>query len=238
MAPRGNKKTRGVARHPGHAMNWLWARPAATAIVGVNSNDFVPPPLAMDLSLIPESVAKGQRMNVVVTGGAGFIGSNLVDRLVEAGHKVTIIDNLSGGRRAFIEHHVRRREADFIKLDIRRHDQLVKALPKNTECVFHLAANADIARGVHDPTLDFEQTTVGTFSLLRAMQARGIKQIVYTSGSGVYGDRGLAFSSESHGPLTPVSMYGATKLSAEGLISAFCHLYDWRAWILGAADIN
>lgn len=179
----------------------------------------------------------GQNMNVVVTGGAGFIGSNLVDQLVGAGHKVTIIDNLSGGRRAFIEHHVRGGKAAFIKLDIRRHDELVKALPKNTECVFHLAANADIARGVHDPTLDFEQTTVGTFSLLRAMQARGIKQIVYTSGSGVYGDRGLAYSSEAYGPLMPVSMYGATKLSAEGLISAFCHLYDWRAWIVRPANI-
>lgn len=178
-----------------------------------------------------------RRMNVVVTGGAGFIGSNLVDRLVHANHHVTVIDNLSGGRREFIAHHLGSPTFAFVELDIRDHDRLVAAIPAGTELVFHLAANADIARGVHDPTLDFEQTTVATFSLLRAMQARGVKQLVYTSGSGVYGDRGAAFSTESHGPLLPVSMYGATKLSAEGLISAFCHLYDMRAWIVRPANI-
>jgi UDP-glucose 4-epimerase len=176
-------------------------------------------------------------MNVVVTGGAGFIGSNLVDRLVAARHRVTIIDNFAGGRREFIEHQLAAKKASLVELDIRRYDDLVKAIPKNTECVFHLAANADIARGVHDPTLDFEQTTVGTFSVLRAMQAHGIKQLVYTSGSGVYGDRGSAYSAESYGPLLPVSMYGATKLSAEALISAFAHLYDWRAFIVRPANI-
>ena len=176
-------------------------------------------------------------MNIVVTGGAGFIGSNLVDRLMAARHRVTVIDNLSGGRRAFIAHHLRSPRFSFVKLDIRRHAQLAKALPARTDVVFHLAANADIARGVHDPTLDFEQTTVATFSLLRAMQARGVKQLVYTSGSGVYGDQGTKYSPESFGPLLPVSMYGATKLSAEGLIAAFCNLYEMRAWILRPANI-
>lgn len=179
-------------------------------------------------------MAKG---SVVVTGGAGFIGSNLVDRLMAAGHKVTVIDNLAGGRRAFIAHHLKSPSFKFVKLDIRETAKLEKALPADAQAVFHLAANADIARGVHDPTLDFQQTTIGTFSLLQAMKARGIKQIVYTSGSGVYGDRGASFSTESYGPLMPVSMYGATKLSAEALISAFCHLYDMRAWIVRPANI-
>jgi UDP-glucose 4-epimerase len=178
-----------------------------------------------------------RRMNVVVTGGAGFIGSNLVDQLRASKHRVTVIDNLSGGRREFIAHHVGTPGFVFVELDLRDHERLVAAIPRDTEVVFHLAANADIARGVHDPTLDFEQTTVATFSLLRAMQRHGIKQIVYTSGSGVYGDRGAAFSSETHGPLLPVSMYGATKASAEALISAFCHLYDMRAWIVRPANI-
>src|SRR5688572_13645714 len=130
------------------------------------------------------------RLSVVVTGGAGFIGSNLVDRLMQAGHRVTVIDALRGGRREFIAHHLKSKRFRFVKLDIRSTEKLERAIPKATDVVFHLAANADIARGVHDPTLDFEQTTVGTFSLLRCMKEHGIKQLVYTSGSGVYGDRG------------------------------------------------
>ena len=88
-----------------------------------------------------------------------------------------------------------------------------------------------------DPTLDFENSIVATFSLLRAMRHHGIKKLVYTSGSGVYGDRGVKFLPETHGPLEPVSMYGASKMSAEGLISAFVHLFDMQAWIVRPANI-
>ena len=176
-------------------------------------------------------------MNFVVTGGAGFIGSNLVDRLMKAGHRVTVIDNLSGGRREFLAHHEKNARFEFVKLDLRETAQLTKALPKKVDLVFHLAANADIARGVEDPTLDFQHSLVATFSLLRAMHERGLKKIFYTSGSGVYGDRGSTYSAESYGPLFPVSMYGATKLGAEGLVSAFCHLYEMQAWMLRPANI-
>jgi UDP-glucose 4-epimerase len=103
--------------------------------------------------------------------------------------------------------------------------------------IFHLAANADIARGVEEPTLDFQHSIVATFSLLQAMRRHGIRQLVYTSGSGVYGDRGSKYSPESFGPLEPVSMYGASKLGAEGLISAFAHLFEMRAWIVRPANI-
>jgi UDP-glucose 4-epimerase len=176
-------------------------------------------------------------MNFVVTGGAGFIGSNLVNRLMAAGHRVTVIDNLSGGRREFLAHHAKNPRFDFVKLDLRDTAKLARALPKRADLVFHLAANADIARGVEDPTLDFQHSLVATFSLLRAMRERGLSKLFYTSGSGVYGDRGTAYSAESYGPLFPVSMYGATKLGAEGLVSAFCHLFDMQAWMLRPANI-
>ena len=176
-------------------------------------------------------------MNVVVTGGSGFIGSNLVDRLILARHTVTVIDNLSGGRRRFLAHHEGSPRFRFVELDLRDSPRLTRTIPKKTDVVFHLAANADIARGVEDPTLDYEHSLVATFSLLRAMRAHGIDKIVYTSGSGVYGDRGRAYTAETYGPLMPVSMYGATKLGAEGLISAFCHLFDMRAWIVRPANI-
>ena len=176
-------------------------------------------------------------MNFVVTGGAGFIGSNLVNRLMGKGHRVTVIDNLSGGRREFLREHEKNSRFDFVKLDLRDTSKLAKALPKKVDLVFHLAANADIARGVEDPTLDFQHSLVATFSLLRAMHDRGLKKIFYTSGSGVYGDRGTKYSGETYGPLFPVSMYGATKLGAEGLVSAFCHLYEMQAWMLRPANI-
>src|SRR5438105_33455 len=176
-------------------------------------------------------------MNIVVTGGAGFIGSNLVDRLMKARHKVTVLDNLSGGRLDFLELHRRSDRFKFINLDVRQTDRLKRALYPEVDLIFHLAANADIARGVQDPTLDFQHSIVSTFSLLQAMRHHGIRQLVYTSGSGVYGDRGAKYSSESFGPLEPVSMYGASKLGAEGLISAFAHLFDLRAWIVRPANI-
>jgi UDP-glucose 4-epimerase len=176
-------------------------------------------------------------MKIVVTGGAGFIGSTLVDRLMGAGHEVSVLDNLSGGHLDFLAQHRRSKQFTFIKMDVRETDKLKKVLRPDVDLIFHLAANADIARGVEDPILDFQHSIVATFSLLQAMKHHGIRQLIYTSGSGVYGDRGTNYSSESFGPLEPVSMYGAAKLGAEGLISAFAHLFEMRAWILRPANI-
>jgi UDP-glucose 4-epimerase len=176
-------------------------------------------------------------MKVAVTGGAGFIGSNLVDRLMTTGHHVTVIDNLSGGHKNFIAHHTGSPRFRFVKADVRNTAKLTAALGPEIDLVFHLAANADIARGVDDPTLDLQHSVLATFSLLQAMRHHGIKRLVYTSGSGVYGDRGTKYSSEDFGPLEPVSMYGASKLGAEALISAFAHLFEMQAWIVRPANI-
>jgi UDP-glucose 4-epimerase len=176
-------------------------------------------------------------MNIVVSGGAGFIGSNLVDRLMAAGHRVTVVDNLSGGDRTFLDRHARSRRFRLVVEDVRNTKALIRAFGKDVDVVYHLAANADISRGVEDPTLDFEHSIVATFSMLSAMRHHGVKRLVYTSGSGVYGDRGRSYLSETHGPLEPVSMYGASKLGAEGLISAFVHLFGMQAWIFRPANI-
>lgn len=177
-------------------------------------------------------------MKTVVTGGAGFIGSHLVDRLMLLGHQVTVIDSLVGGQKEFIAHHRHSPHFRFVKADLRRVDRVKKILNSGMDIVFHLAANADIARGAADPSLDFEHSLVATFSLLQAMKQHGIKKIVYTSGSGVYGDWGRTYLAEQSGPLTPVSMYGGSKLGAEGLISAFAHLFDMQAWIVRPANIT
>ncbi len=174
---------------------------------------------------------------IAVTGGAGFIGSTLVDRLMSLGHSVTVIDNLSGGDKTFLSHHLSSKRFRLVEEDVRNTARLIEILSPKVDLVFHLAANADISRGVEDPTLDFQHSIVATFSLLQAMRHHGIKKLLYTSGSGVYGDKGLSYFSETYGPLQPVSMYGASKLGAEGLVSAFIHLYDMQAWILRPANI-
>ena len=176
-------------------------------------------------------------MRIVVTGGSGFIGSNLVDRLMREGHHVTVVDNLKGGRKEFIAPHFSSKRFKFFEIDVRDTTKLEKTLNSKIDLVYHLAANSDISRGVEDPTLDLEHSILATFSLLQVMRAHNIKKLVYTSGSGVYGDIGAKFADETLGPLRPVSIYGASKLSAEALISAFSHLFDFQAWILRPANI-
>jgi UDP-glucose 4-epimerase len=148
-----------------------------------------------------------------------------------------VIDNLSGGDRSFLAGHAGSPNFRLVVQDVRDTGALTAALGPQVDLVYHLAANADIARGVEDPTLDFENSVVATFSMLQAMRHHGIKRLVYTSGSGVYGDRGKSFLPETHGPLEPVSMYGASKLGAEGLISAFVHLFGMQAWVVRPANI-
>jgi UDP-glucose 4-epimerase len=177
-------------------------------------------------------------MNILVTGGAGFIGSTLVDRLMAADHTVTVVDNLMGGDRSFLAQHASSPRFRLLVQDVRNTDALIAALEgANIDLVYHLAANPDISRGIEDPTLDFENSIVATFSMLQAMRHHGIKKLFYTSGSGIYGDLGSKYIPETHGPLTPVSMYGASKMGAEALISAFVHLFGMQAWILRPANI-
>lgn len=153
---------------------------------------------------------------IFITGGAGFIGSNLAKKLARQG-QITVYDKKNGSDLL-----------DFAKL---------KKAIKNHGFVFHLASNPDIAKSEKYPRLDLDQGILTTFNILEAMRQNNIKKIAYTSGSGVYGDRGLKYSKESFGPLLPTSMYGASKLAAEGLISAFCHMYDMQSWIFRPANI-
>lgn len=176
-------------------------------------------------------------MKYVVTGGAGFIGSQLIDRLLTAGNEVIAIDNMSWGNKDFLSEAFSNPRFSLLEFDLLDYEKLLSSLPKDTDMIFHLAANSDIARGGIDPTIDFQHTTTVTFNVLRAMKEHGIKKLLYTSGSGVYGDVGSTVTSESFGPLLPVSMYGATKLSAEAMISAFSNLYEIQAWILRPANI-
>ncbi|MEM0358665.1 MAG: NAD-dependent epimerase/dehydratase family protein [Candidatus Hadarchaeales archaeon] len=175
-------------------------------------------------------------MKVLVTGGAGFIGSHLVDKLLKEGHEVTVYDNLSWGKEEFLKEHYGEKNFRFLKGDLLDSSSLRKAV-KGQEFIHHLAANPDIRKGAEETELDLKQNVLTTFNLLEAMRACGVKQIAFSSSSTVYGEARTLPTPEDYGPLLPISLYGASKLAAEGLISAYCHTFGFRAWIFRFANI-
>jgi UDP-glucose 4-epimerase len=170
-----------------------------------------------------------------VTGGAGFIGSHLVDRLVGMG-RVTVYDNLSSGRLEFISHHLDRRGFNFIEADLLDFGALKQAISGH-DVVFHLAANPDVRAGIKATDLDLKAGVIASYNVLEAMRQNQIKRLVFASSSTVYGDVGVKPVSEDYGPLKPISLYGASKLGSEGLVSAFCHLFQMQGWIFRLANI-
>lgn len=177
-----------------------------------------------------------KRMKYFVTGGAGFIGSHLVDRLLLEKNKVVAYDNLSLGKKEFIKHHFSNQDFRFIEDDLLNLEKL-KLTMHGSDIIFHLASNSDIIKSAKNPSIDLEQGTLATFNVLEAMRANAIKKIVFSSSSVVYGEAKIAPTSENYGPLFPISFYGAGKLASEALISAYCHNFGYKAWIYRFGNI-
>lgn len=171
----------------------------------------------------------------IVTGGAGFIGSHLVDTLLDQGCAVTVYDNLSLGRREFLAGALAR-GARLVVADL-EDLELLAAEMEGKARVWHLAANSDIRKGTRSTRLDLEQGTLVTYNVLEAMRIQQVPAISFASSSVVYGEPTVMPTPEEYGPLTPISLYGAAKLGAEGLISAFGHCYGIRADIFRFANI-
>lgn len=165
-----------------------------------------------------------------VTGGAGFIGSHLVDRLIAQGHDVTAYDNLSTGFPEFLDGASQSRRFHLIKGDALDEDALTEAMA-GCDFVYHLAANADVRFGLQHPRKDLEQNTIATFNVLEAMRANGIGKIAFASTGSIYGEPEEFPSSEVAPFPVQTSLYGASKLACEGLIQAYCEGYDMQAWI-------
>jgi UDP-glucose 4-epimerase len=171
----------------------------------------------------------------LVTGGAGFIGSHLVDELVAKGHKVRVFDNLSSGREEFISAHSSS-DVEFHHGDLLDLEAVVSSM-QGIDMVWHLAANPDIRLGTRVTDTDLKQGTVATYNVVEAMRLSGVKDIAFSSSSVVYGEAAVMPTPEDFGPLFPISLYGASKLAGEGLLTSWTGTFGLRCWIFRFANI-
>jgi len=173
---------------------------------------------------------------VFVTGGAGFIGSHLVDRLLDDGRAVTAYDNLSTGQPAFLERAIGRPGFRLVEGDLLDLPHLADALAGH-DLVVHLAANADVRFGLEHPRRDLEQNTVGTSHVLEAMRAAGVRRIAFASTGSIYGEPEVFPTPESCPFPVQTSLYGASKLAGEGLITAYATGFGFQAYIFRFVSI-
>lgn len=171
-------------------------------------------------------------MKVLVAGGAGFIGSHLIDSLLDEGHTVVCVDNFFIGAENNILHLKTNRDFIFYNIDIDNLEEIKKIFKKEKiDFVFHLAANSDIKASAENPETELRNTLLTTFNLLECMRLYGVKKIFFASTSAVYGEKNGILLSEYIVPLEPISYYGAAKLSSEALISAFSSMNDFSTLI-------
>ena len=175
-------------------------------------------------------------MRTFVTGAAGFIGSNLVDRLLERGHTVVGYDNLSTGRPEFITMALKNPRFAFIEADLLDVARLNESM-QNAEIVFHLSANADVRFGTEQPRKDLDQNTIATFNVLEAMRANGVNTVAFSSTGSVYGETSMIPTPEDAPFPIQTSLYGASKLACEGLIAAYAEGFGIRSYIFRFVSI-
>jgi UDP-glucose 4-epimerase len=175
-------------------------------------------------------------LRVLVTGAAGFIGSNMVDRLLSAGHRVIGFDNLSTGQIRFLESALARPEFALYQADLLDGKSLAQAM-EGVELVVHFAANADVRFGTEHPRKDLDQNTIATWNVLEAMRERNCKRIVFSSTGSVYGEPDIFPTPETCPFPIQTSLYGASKLAAEGLIQAYCEGFGMQGYIFRFVSI-
>jgi UDP-glucose 4-epimerase len=171
----------------------------------------------------------------VVTGGAGFIGSHLVDALVARGDRVLVIDNLSTGDRGNLSRHLESGKAELMVADLLGDGWQERLAGAGR--VYHVAADPDVRGGASSPSSMFEESVVATMRVLEAMREAGVPEIAFTSTSTVYGEASVIPTPEDYAPLVPISVYGAGKLACEAMIGAYCHSFGMRSFIFRFANI-
>ena len=175
-------------------------------------------------------------MKSMVTGGAGFIASNLVDRLLAEGQEVVAYDNLSTGQPRFLDSASTHDRFELIEGDLLDESALQSAM-QGCDFVYHLAANADVRFGTEHPRRDLEQNTIATYNVLEAMRANGIRQMAFSSTGAIYGDAEVIPTPEDAPFPVQTSLYGASKLACEGMIAAYCEGFNFCASIFRFVSI-
>ena len=175
-------------------------------------------------------------MRALVTGGAGFIGSHLVDRLLQDGHHVRAFDNFSTGQRRFLASAQTNDKFELIEGDLIDENQIEIAM-RDVDFVWHLAANADVRSGTDQPRRDLEQNTIATANVLEAMRKNEVRHIVFSSTGSIYGEASVIPTPEDCPMPVQTSLYGASKLACEGMISAYCEGFAMRGWIFRFVSI-
>ncbi len=167
---------------------------------------------------------------VCIVGGAGFIGSHFTDRLMglDSTEQITIYDNFSSGRMWHLAAHRDDPRLRIVRADVGDLESLTRSV-EGHDTMIHLASNPDIARAATEPAVDFDQGTLLTHHVVEAARRSGVELVLYASGSGVYGDLGDHEATEDHGPMAPVSTYGASKLAGEGLLSSYAAMFGLTA---------
>ena len=175
-------------------------------------------------------------MRAFVTGCAGFIGSNLTDRLLADGHAVVGFDSFATGQREFVAAALRSPRFSLVEGDTLDLDGLTRAMA-GCDAVFHLAANADVRFGLEHPRKDLEQNTIATFNVLEAMRASGVRRIAFSSTGSVYGEARVIPTPEEAPFPVQTSLYGASKLAAEGMIAAYCEGFGFQGYVFRFVSI-
>ena len=173
-------------------------------------------------------------MRSLVTGGAGFIGSHLIDRLVERGDDVIVLDNLSSGKEEFLAHHSS--QVTHHHVDITDYKSMSQYF-KGVDVVFHFAANPDIRLGTQITDTDLKQGTLATYNVVESMRVHGVPTIMFASSSVVYGENAPMPTPENHGPCMPISLYGASKSAGESLVSSWVGTFGLQGYIFRFANI-
>jgi len=177
-------------------------------------------------------------MRVIVTGGAGFIASNLMPRLLARGDEVHAVDNFFLGKRAYVEPFTGHRQYHFHEFDLLDLDRVISLFEEvKPDLVWHLAANSDISFGTKYTDFDLKGGTLVTYNVLEAMRRTDRKQIIFSSSGAVYGEPTVMPTPEDYGPILPISLYAASKAACEALVTAFTHNYDMRSWIYRFGNI-
>ena len=172
----------------------------------------------------------------LITGCAGFIGSQLVDRLLTRGDAVVGFDDFSSGQRRFLGGALQHPRFRLVEADLLDRSALTAAM-RGTDCVFHLAANADVRFGPARPHRDLEQNTIATHNVLESMRSTGVRKIAFASSGSVYGEARIFPTPEDAAFPVQTSLYGASKVAAEGLIAAYCEAFEFQSWIFRFVSI-